>query len=108
VLHVFKQLIAVPDLGFYQHGHNWEELKKLYAPEVYALLCNRVEHPNQADDWNYTPIPHALEGRLRLPELTKTADIGVIVDDLWRRAKGPSRHGDLDVDQAFPGRSDGR
>jgi hypothetical protein len=90
VQHVFKQLITVPDLGFYQHGHNWEEMKKLYAPEVYALLCQRVEHAKEEDNWEYTPIPHALEGRLRLPELTKTAEIGAIVDDLWKRSKGPA------------------
>ena len=87
VRHVFKQLIQVPDLGFYQHGHAWEKLKKFYPHDVYELLAARIAYAGSTDDWDYTPIPHDMEGRLSLPELMKDPRIDAIVADLWERAE---------------------
>jgi hypothetical protein len=86
VSQVFKHLVAVPDLGFFEHAHVWDSLKKRYPFEVYELLRARIIYSQSVDGWEYRAVPHDFDSRVTLPELAKDSDIKAIVEDLWQRA----------------------
>jgi hypothetical protein len=86
---VFQRLIAIPDIGFFDHGHVWQELKKLYPLETYELLRARIAFSAGDHSLDYTAIPYGVEGRLRLPALAHVANVGAIVRDLWERVMAP-------------------
>lgn len=90
VRHVFERFVPVPDLGFFEHGHEWAALGQLYPMEIYELLRERIRYAGKADD-NYTAIPHDLDGHVTLPGMATQKGIGKIVGELWAKATNPKR-----------------
>ena len=82
---VFKRMIAVPDLGFFEHGHVWESLKQMYPMEVYELLRDRIAFARKVKDYDYTAVPHDLDGRVVLSEIAKHPGIQSVIKDLWHQ-----------------------
>jgi hypothetical protein len=84
---VFKRMVKLSDLGFFDHGHEWHHLKERYPFQVYELLCDRVLFglSGEAQSFDYMPVPHPIDGRVRLPGLANDPRAAGIVDELWSR-----------------------
>ncbi len=89
VVRVFSQLVSIPDLGFFEHGHVWQHLTKQYPLETYKLIRARIEYSATDHERDYTAVPHAYHGRFCLPELAKVTAIHAIVKDLWQKVLTP-------------------
>ena len=96
LVHVLKQLVAVPELDLDRHGDQFHHLLETMPRAICSLLRDRIHYAAspQAPDC-YHPLPHGHIFALRLPKMVGEPDYGEICEDLWARVLNPNEpHGD--------------